>query len=147
MIRIDSGIYDLFRDRDMYLRKLKQTTYEENYEIFRDRYGSLITDAVNAAPDDADEGRSAMEETATDLAENILNEYGKKNKISPNTLLDLNFIMIYYIFPYLLKSGEKGERFASVLKDKWNETLHCNISYAPYEEIYAGFKKKLLGLF
>lgn len=148
MIRIDSSIYELFRERDIYLKKLKQANYEENYEIFRNRYGGLITDAINAMPEEDEEAlKAAMSETAGDMAASILSEYGKRNKVSPNTLMDLNFMMIYYIFPFLLKSGEKGESFAAVLKDKWNETLGCNISYAPYEEIMAGFRKKLFGFF
>ncbi len=62
--------------------------------------------------------------------------------------MDLNFMMVYYVFPYLLKAKDRGgEETAAVLRDKWNETFASNISYTTYEDLYNGFKKKLFGFF
>ncbi len=138
---------ELFEIRDLYLKKLKQTTYEANTERFKSEFGPAI-DGILRSASETEDAKGAYESVAVDFSRRVFDKYEKRGKIAPTVMMDINFCMIYYVFPYLLKSGIAGaEDFAKILKDKWNETLHCNISYTTYEELYAGFKKKLFGFF
>ncbi len=144
------GFARFMEERDIYLRKLKQTVYEENMNTFKERYAGCMDEVLSILESSTDAQAEAVK-ISDELAERIRDDYQKKGKIRADLMMDLNFMMIYYVFPYLL--GIKDEReqtanmFAATLKDEWNKTLGCNISYAPYEEIAAGFKKKLFGFF
>lgn len=141
---------DMFEDRHIYLKKLKQVTYESYTEEFANKYGVQIDDMLKSVTESEDSATSAKE-VAGDFAKKTFYRYAKKGKIGGSLMMDLNFMMVYYLFPYLIK--QRGvltgdyQSFAEVLKDRWNEVMGCNISYAPYEELYAGFKKKLFGFF
>lgn len=141
---------DLFEDRHIYLKKLKQVTYESYTEEFAQTYGPQL-DAIIKFVADSEDADAAAKEVAGDFANKTFERYAKKGRIGGNLMMDLNFMMIYYMFPYLIKQRgvltETAEGFAKVLKDKWNEVMGTNISYAPYEELYAGFKKRLFGFF
>ena len=135
------NIIDFFEDRYVFLRKLKQQTYEENTRAFEEKFGSILDDMLTRSADEADK-------ISREFASGVFEHFAKKGKIKGDVLMDLNFCMVYYVFPYLLKNKDKGgEEFAAVLKDKWNETMGSNISYTTYEDLYSGFKKKLFGFF
>lgn len=147
MKAIDNGIIEIFEERDRYLKRLNQSTYEENYRHFRDRYGHMLNEALEALKDDEDISK-AMDETAVSLSELVWERYSKNGRMKNAVSMDINFVMIYYIFPYLLEQTQcGGPEFAERLRLKWNEIHKCNISYAPYDEIYRGFKKRLFGYF
>lgn len=141
---------DMFEDRFIYLKKLKQVTYESYTEEFGQKFGPQIDAMIKFVADSEDAG-AAAEEAAGDFAKKTFERYAKKGKIGANLMMDLNFMMIYYMFPYLIKQRgvltDTAESLAETLKVKWNKVMGCNISYAPYEELYAGFKKKLFGFF
>ena len=125
-----------FDDRGPLLKGLKQTTYEIRTAEFADKFGAEVQGLMS-------EGESGAES----FAGIVRDKYTKRGKIPANTMMDLNLMMVYYVFPSLLKKGEEGQSFAAVLKDKWNGVLGCNISYTTYEELHAGFKKRLFGMF
>lgn len=127
---------EFFEGRGVLLKGLKQTTYELRTGEFAEKFGSEVDGLMS-------EGESG----ADGFARKIKDKYEKKGKIPANTMMDLNLMMVYYVFPYLLKKGGEGNEYATVLKDKWNEVMGCNISYTTYEELYAGFKKRLFGMF
>lgn len=127
---------EFFDHRGPLLKGLKQATYEIRTGEFAEKFGAQI-DGLMA------EGESGAE----DFARRVRDKYEKRGKIPGNTQMDLNLMMVYYVFPYLLKKGDEGEGFASVLKDKWNAAMGSNISYTTYEELAAGFKKRLFGMF
>ena len=140
----------LFEDRDVYLKRLNKKTYESNMQEFRSMYGPEI-DGVLQFVSGSEDIKSAAESVAEDFSRKAFDKYQKRGKIGGTLMMDINFMMVYYVFPYLI--GQKGEDTqaaavtAEVLKDKWNEILGCNISYASYEDLYAGFRKKLFGFF
>ncbi len=137
----------LFEEKDGYLRKLNKDVYEANTESFKEVYGKYVDDLLTRIGGSTDAAKEE-ETVAASFAGKVWDIYSKNGKMKMNLLMDLNFIMIYYIFPYLLKSGdENASHFAQTLKNKWNEVMGSNISYAPYEEIAEGFKKKLFGFF
>ncbi len=138
---------ELFDEREGYLRKLKKESYEINTQRFDTDYGPALRALLESAGASGDTAGSYVSE-ALDFSRKIYDKYEKKGKINSILLMDLNFMMVYYVFPYLLKNKDKGgEEFAAVLKDKWNETMGSNISYTTYEDLYSGFKKKLFGFF
>ncbi len=127
---------DFFELRGPLLKGLKQTTYEIRTDEFAEKFGREIDGLMQ-------EGESGAE----GFARKVRDKYEKRGKIPGNTQMDLNLMMVYYVFPYLLKKGEDGQKFADVLKDKWNGVMGSNVSYTTYEELYAGFKKRLFGMF
>ncbi len=137
----------LFDKKDIYLRKLNKASYEANMKSFEEEYGPAM-DALMAVGAEGQDAAGAYESVAVDFSRKVYEKFEKKGKIGSILLMDLNFMMIYYVFPYLLKNKDRGgEELASVLKGRWNETFGSNISYTTYEEIYNGFKKKLFGFF
>ena len=140
-------LLNVFEERYKYLKKLKQVTYEANTAEFATEYGPVIDEAIEVISGSEDSAKECAE-FSVQLAQGVFDAYSKKGKITPTLLMDLNFIMIYYVFPYLLKKqGKAADELAPILKDKWNEILGCNISYTTYEDLYAGFKKRLFGFF
>ena len=144
------AMLELFEDREAYLRKLKKETYESNTEAFEGKYGTYMDNLIESV-DKSDDRTATADSLALELASAVKDKYSKRGRIKSTLLMDLNFMMIYYFFPYLLKiAGEHADTaslIAETVKKRWNEILGCNISYAPYEEIAAGFKKKLFGYF
>lgn len=137
----------LFDKKDIYLRKLNKVTYEANMRTFENEYGPAM-DALMAVGSEGQDAAGAYESVALDFSRRVYDRYEKKGKIGSILLMDLNFMMVYYVFPYLLKNKDKGgEELAGVLKDKWNGTFGSSISYTTYEDLYNGFKKKLFGFF
>ncbi len=137
----------LFDKKEIYLRKLNKASYEANMKTFENEYGQVI-DSLLASATEGEDASKAGESAAAGFSRAVYDKFEKKGKIGSILLMDLNFMMVYYVFPYLLKNKDKGgEEFAGVLKDKWNETFGSNISYTTYEELYQGFKKKLFGFF
>ncbi len=138
---------EFFEESGIYLKKLKKESYEANMNRFIEVYGPATDELLRSATEGA-ETSGAPESVAADFSRKVFDKHAKKGKIPSILMMDLNFCMVYYVFPYLLKNKDKGgEACAEVLKDKWNETMGSNISYTTYEELYAGFKKKIFGMF
>ncbi len=142
-----NGFLQMFEEREIYLKKLKAESYETNTDTFIGRYGSII-DGMLAELAGSDKPDEDMDGISSDIATKVKSQYEKRGRIKMDVGMDLNFMLIYYFFPYLLdKKDETADRFAQIFRDRWNKVMGCNISYAPREDIAAGFKKKLFGFF
>lgn len=138
----------IFSEKDQLLKKLKKPLYESNMEYFIETYGHFITEMTDIVKD-AEDKETAAGEMAANFASQVKEAYsGKNGKLNMRIGMDLNFVMIYYVFPALLKTqDENATLIADALKDKWNETMGCGIGYADYDTILSGFRTKIFGMF
>ena len=63
--------------------------------------------------------------------------------------LDLNFFMIYYVFPAILKRNhEYAKLLADTLCETWGSSFkNSKIGYTDYETLYKAFREKIFGIF
>ena len=110
-------------------------------------YFQEMTDLVENAED--------KEQTASEIAEVFADKVekayasSKKGVIEGVVQLDLNFFMIYYIFPALLKTEhEDAVLIADHLRDEWGRRFKdSDIQYTDYDTLYGAFREKIFGIF
>lgn len=137
--------YLMFQDMDAILSGLKKKTYEVNMGLYGEKYKEYfdeILDSVGAA-EDKDGVAGAIIDS---LCQQVREKYSKKGKISKKMLMNLNFVMIYYIFPtLLLREDENSKLIANNFRDGWNEYFGSSIDYTTYEALLDGFKNRIFG--
>ena len=138
----------IFENMDEMLRKLKRDSYESNMKKFREAYGHFFTEMTETM-DEADDKDEAAREIADTFVEAVKERFAKKGKIRGRKQADLNFFMIYYVFPaLLLTESEYAGQIADVLCAEWGSSFPASkIGYTTYEELYKGFRTKILGIF
>ena len=75
--------------------------------------------------------------------------FEKKGKIKGSTQMDLNFFMIYYVFPAILMTQrEEAKLMADTLCETWgNSFKDSKIGYTDYDSLHSSFKEKIFGIF
>lgn len=138
----------IFDDMLAMMKKLKKDSYEKNMGTFRETYGHFFDEMVQYA-DASEDKEAAAGEVAAVFTEAVIRRFAVNGKIRPRTQIDLNFFMIYYVFPaILLAAGENRDLTAKSIRDEWRKKFKdSNIDYAGYDKIYGGFRKKIFGLF
>jgi len=137
----------IFSEKDKLLKKLKKSAYENNMEYYLENYGHYFDEMAEYVSNASDATAAANEITEV-FANDIFEAYSKNGKMNGRIAMDLNFVMIYYIFPGILKRNEEnGKIICDALKDNWNQKFGCGIDYGTYEDILSGFRTKLFGLF
>lgn len=138
----------IFENMDEMLRKLKRDSYESNMKKFREAYGHFFTEMTESM-EEADDKDEAAKEIADTFVEAVKERFAKKGKIRGRKQADLNFFMIYYVFPALLMTeSEYAGQIADVLCVEWGNSFSASkIGYTTYEEICKGFRTKILGIF
>ena len=73
----------------------------------------------------------------------------KKGKIGARTQSDLNFFMIYYVFPTILSSeSEYAKTIADGVCEVWKSSFaNSDIGYTDYDSLYDSFREKIFGIF
>lgn len=145
-----NGIGNMFDDMPNMLKRLKKKSYEENSKKFwraNMNYFFEMTDYVAAAED--------KESAAKNIAEILVNEVeakyaaGAKKKIPNAKQVDINFFMIYYVFPSILKTQHDDcKLIADSICAEWNSHFkNSEIGYTDYDTLYNSFKEKIFGIF
>lgn len=80
------------------------------------------------------------------LCQDVQDEFKKFGKVRAVELMNLNYFMIYYIFPSILLEKENGAEICDILRDKWNDFFKANINYTDYESLMSGFQTKIFGI-
>lgn len=142
------GIEVIFADMQNMMKKLKKASYEKHMAVFRENHGHYfekMADYVAAMPDKD----RAAKEIAMEFADRVEQKYAVKGKIGGRCQADLNFFMIYYVFPaILLVDDENTALTADALCRVWGERFKdSKIRYADYDTIYNGFREKIFGIF
>ena len=144
-----NGIANYFDNRDQMLRHLKKKSFEKNTQSFIDSYGHYfreMTEYVDSVSD--------KEQAAAEIANTLVNCVEKKfasrkGKIDSRTQVDLNFVMIYYVFPTILGTEhEYAKLIADSICSAWGKQFkESQIQYTDYDTLYGSFREKIFGIF
>lgn len=132
--------------RDM-MKKLKKASYEKNMSIFREKNEHFLQEMAQYV-EQAEDKETAAKEVAVVFTGAVKNRFSVKGKIKPYLQTDLNFFMIYYVFPaILLTESEYKDLIAKSVCEEWGgKFVDSKIGYAGYDEIYGGFREKIFGI-
>ena len=140
----------LFEDMRPMMKKLKKKTYKINMEEFLSRLGQYFHE-MTEIPANADDKEAADAEMAREFVDSVEKHFTspRKGRIENVVQLDLNFFMIYYIFPAILKTEHEDARLiADHIRDEWSGRFKdSDIQYTDYDSLYAAFREKIFGIF
>lgn len=138
----------IFENKEEMLKKLKKKSYETYMKDFREKHGHFFREMTDAMREAEDKDKMA-EEIADIFIGAVKETFETKGKIKGRLQADLNFFMIYYVFPAILMTeNEYAKQIADVLCEKWGKTFKdSKIGYTTYDELYKGFQDKILGIF
>ncbi len=138
-------IFDRMADM---MKKLKKASYETHMKAFREEHGHFFVEMIRYVEGSTDK-EAAAEEVAACFTEAVREQFSVRGKINGRTQADLNFFMIYYVFPaLLLEEGENNVLIADSIRDTWGEKFKdSKIQYADYDKIHDAFREKIFGIF
>lgn len=143
------GIETIFDDKEQMMKHLKKKSYEENTKLFVEKYGHYFQEMVEYVG--ASENKEAAgKEIGECLVQAVKKKFtGKKGKIDSRAQVDLNFFMIYYVFPSILSmDNEDTKAVADGICTVWgNSFVESKIQYTDYDTLYSSFREKILGIF
>lgn len=142
------GIETVFDDMNEMLKHLKKKVYESNMKFFKNKnehYFAEMTAFIDAAEDKA----AAEEQLSDAFVAAAQGRFASKGKISSRTQADMNFMMIYYVFPsILLTNHAEADNLAKTLCTKWGGSFKdSKIGYTDYDKLYNSFNEKIFGIF
>ena len=143
------GIESIFENRQILLKHLKKKNYEENTEFFKNTYGHYFQEMLEHV-EKADDKEAAASEIGACLTDAVkANLSGKNGKMNGRVQADLNFFMIYYVFPTILDlESEYSKVIADGVCDEWGKAFKdSKIQYTTYDSIYGSFRNKIFGIF
>lgn len=141
-------VENVFENMTAMLKKIKKKTYEPRMKEFREKYGHYFTEMTEYMDSMEDKERAAQ-----DIADGFVTAVKEsaqiKGRISGRKQVDMNFFMIYYVFPaILLTEHENAKEIADAICEKWGKTFKdSNIGYTTYEKLYDSFRNKIFGIF
>lgn len=130
------------------LKKIKKKTYEPRMQGFRLKYSDYFTEMTEYM-----DNMENKEQAAQDIAEAFVSAVKagaeKNGKIGGRKQVDMNFFMIYYVFPaILLTEHENAKEIADAICARWGKTFkNSEIGYTTYEKLYDSFRNKIFGIF
>ncbi len=140
----------MFDDMGPMLKKLKKNSYEANMKTFRQTHGHYIQEMVDFVERSEDKEQAA-ERIGNEFAGKIMGKFqsSKNGKIKSYVQSDLNFFMIYYVFPAVLLTGQDSAKtIADGLCTAWGQTFKdSQIQYTDYDTLYNAFREKIFGIF
>ena len=123
-----------------YLSKVhKKIDYEKQMNMFKENRYDLLSDLI---------GAQDLEAESIRFCEAVAAEFKTFGKVRGGDLMNLNYFMIYYVFPSILlkEDDEKAVRICDTLRDTWNNHFKSNISYSDYATLMDGFQSKIFGI-
>ena len=143
------NIAGMFENMNDMLKKLKKKNYETNTIQFRNTYGHYFEEMFEYVEKSEDK-ETACESVGECLVQDVQTAFAnKRGKIDSRTQADLNFYMIYYVFPTILgMEREDSKLLADAICKVWGRSFKdSNIQYTDYDTLYAGFREKIFGIF
>ena len=143
-------IETIFDDMKPMMKKLKKKNYRENMDGFLNRHGHYFHEMTALTAEAEDKEKTAAEIAAV-FVDGVERKFisPKKGRIDGVVQLDLNFFMIYYVFPAILMTGhEDAVLIADRLRDEWGSRFKdSKIQYTDYDTLYGAFREKIFGIF
>ena len=137
----------VFENMAPMLKGLKKKTYEVNMKAFREKNNEFFFSLMDQLK------IGNKEVIAQHLSNSFVNAvkqiYEKRGKIKGNVQMDLNFFMIYYVFPAILMTqSDDAKLMADTLCETWGSSFKdSKIGYTEYDKLYESFKEKIFGIF
>ena len=144
-----NGIENIFDNKNIMLKHLKKKSFEENTEAFKANYGHLFDEMFEYVGETEDK-KAAAEEIANVFINAVGKKFaGKNGKVSGRDQVDLNFFMIYYVFPTILSyESDENKTIADAICNKWGDSFKdSKIQYTDYDSLYGSFRHKIFGIF
>ena len=131
------NVNKIFEDVNYLSKVHSKKEYEAHTNKFKeDRYGELST--LVQAED--------VQGECAKFCDDVFISFKKFGKVRGADLMNLNYFMIYYVFPTILAEEENGKETCDILKDVWNNRFKSNISYTDYNTLMEGFQTKIFGI-
>lgn len=142
-------IENIFDEMKPMMKKLKKKNYKENMDGFLNKYGHYFHE-MTALAAGAEDKEEMADEMATVFVDSVEKKFAspKKGRVDGVVQLDLNFFMIYYVFPaILLTEHEDARMIADHIRDQWSRRFKdSDIQYSDYDAIYNAFREKIFGI-
>ena len=137
----------VFEDMAQMLKSLKKKSYETNMKSFREKNNDFFFELMNWLK--AGNKEAVAQKLADSFVAGVKEKFEKNGKIKSRVQADLNFFMIYYVFPAILMTqAEEAKLFADTLCETWGKSFKdSKIGYTDYETLYDSFKEKIFGIF
>ncbi len=143
------GIEKIFDNKEKMMSHLKKKNYEANTAVFLEEHSHFFED-MKAYVDQAEDKDAAAVEIAECFVSAVEKNFSnKKGKIPSSVQVDLNFFMIYYVFPTILNlESEYTKVIADKLCELWGKRFKdSKIQYTDYDTLYGSFRNKIFGIF
>ncbi len=141
-------VESIFDNMVFMLKKIKKKNYEERMTDFRAEYGHFFQEMTEYV-ENHEEKEAAVKSVADVFVNKVKESAEEKGKINGRMQADMNFFMIYYVFPaILLTEHVAANDIADAICKKWGETFKdSKIGYTTYEKLYESFRNKIFGIF
>lgn len=139
------SLKELIRSCHKPMQDFRRDRFEDAFDQFYASRRSMFEamEYIWQVEDPQERWLSDMAESVIQEAKEDLDTYKSKGKRSQR-LLDLNFIVSIYLVPATLKyPAGVSAPFADHLISAWNEAFGTTLGRATYDEISAGFRRKL----
>ncbi len=143
------GIETIFNNKEKMMSHLKKKNYEENTKVFLENNGHFFDEMITYI-DQANDKVKAVDEIAETFVSAVEKNFSnKKGRVPANVQVDLNFFMIYYVFPTILKlESSSAKSLADKICELWgNRFKDSKIQYTDYDTLYGSFRNKIFGIF
>ena len=137
----------IFSNMDSMLKGLKKKTYEANMKAFREENNEFFFQLM----DQLKVGNKEViaQHLSNSFVAAVKQLFEKGGKIKGRVQMDLNFFMIYYVFPSMLMTqSDDAKLMADTLCETWgNSFKDAKIGYTVYDKLLESFKEKIFGIF
>lgn len=137
----------VFEDMAPMLKGLKKKNYEENMKVFREKNNEFFFQMMDQLK--VDNKEAVAKHLANSFVAAVKQIFEKQGKIKGSVQADMNFFMIYYVFPAILMTqSDNAKLMADTLCETWgNSFKNAKIGYTDYDTLYGSFKEKIFGIF
>ena len=136
----------IFENMAPMLKGLKKKTYEANMKQFREKNNEFFFSLM----DQLKVGNKEViaRHLSNSFVAAVKQIFEKNGKIKGNLQMDLNFFMIYYVFPSILMTqSDDAKLMADILCETWGKSFKdSKIGYTEYDKLYESFKEKIFGI-
>ena len=140
-------VESMFEDMALMLKNLKKKNYETNMKAFREKNNEFFFEMIDQLKFENKE--AIARHISNSFVAAVKQKFEKRGKIKGKVQMDLNFFMIYYVFPAILMTqSEDAKLMADTLCETWgNSFKESKIGYTDYDPLYESFKEKIFGIF
>ena len=136
----------VFEDMAPMLKGLKKKNYEANMKAFREKNNEFFFQMMDQLK--VEKKDVVAKHLSNSFVNAVKQIFEKRGKIKGRVQMDLNFFMIYYVFPSILMTqNDNAKLMADTLCETWGKSFKdSKIGYTDYDTLYESFKEKIFGI-